>query len=274
MRSRALCIIFLLLSCLSARAQFNDCTTGLLQMASAEMDDTGVFTVTNNFLNQNALPKYYGKAGVGWYYNSFGYGVGITFFSRLELVYAMVIFDEKHHPYPGQEYRSKIFFNQDRHFAAKFLAFREGKLFKWMPAVAFGISDPVSAVGGGYFSGKIGQSGNGFFNRIYVVATKHFDTPWGEAAAHAGYQYSPRIDYDRKGPIAAVSFRPSILENRWFYPKFILEYDARTVNFGFIASVWDGRFEAMFDLQNFQWINFGLRFKLHLAGTENVPITD
>ena len=44
----------------------------------------------------------------------------------------------------------------------------------------------------------------------------------------------------------------------------ILEYDSRTVNMGFVASVWDNRFEAMFELQNFRWINFGLRYKLRI----------
>ena len=44
----------------------------------------------------------------------------------------------------------------------------------------------------------------------------------------------------------------------------IVEYDSRTVNLGLIASIWDNRFEAMFELQDFQWVNFGLRYKLRL----------
>lgn len=40
----------------------------------------------------------------------------------------------------------------------------------------------------------------------------------------------------------------------------IIEYDARTVNLGLVASVWRNHFEAMFELQNFRWINFGLRY--------------
>ena len=50
----------------------------------------------------------------------------------------------------------------------------------------------------------------------------------------------------------------------------IAEYDARTVNAGFIASVWDNRFELMFEMQNMRWINFGARFKLRLAGHDTV----
>ncbi len=43
-----------------------------------------------------------------------------------------------------------------------------------------------------------------------------------------------------------------------------MEYDSRTLNAGAIASLWEGRFEAMFELQDFRWINFGLRFKVGL----------
>ena len=65
-----------------------------------------------------------------------------------------------------------------------------------------------------------------------------------------------------------MDWQPVWLQNRWFFPKFILEYDAKNVNFGFISSIWDDRFEAMFCLQNFQWVSFGLRFKLRLKGSE------
>ena len=38
----------------------------------------------------------------------------------------------------------------------------------------------------------------------------------------------------------------------------------RTINLCLTASVWRNHFEAMFELQNFRWINFGLRFKFRL----------
>lgn len=262
MKKILLVVVFLMsLMRFSAKAQFTDCTTGLMQMASAEMEDTGVLMITNNFLNKAATPQ-------KWYYNTFGYGFSITFWSRLEVAYVLTIFDEKHHPYPGQSYRSSILFNQDRHFAAKVLALKEGEIWKWTPSIAVGISDPITGTGGDYLDDNVSSTGNGYFNRVYIVAAKHFATPWGEVGGQLGYQYSRRTDYDRNGPIAAATWRPVWLENRWFNPKFILEYDAYKVNFGFIASVWDDRFEAMFDLQGFQWISFGLRFKLRLAGTK------
>lgn len=170
---------------------------------------------------------------------------------------------------PNGTYREKIMKNQDRHFSAKVLALKEGEIWKWTPSIAFGVSDPVTGSGGDYIgSTERIESSNGFFNRYYAVATKHFDTPWGVVGGHLGYQYSKRVDWNRKGVIAAVDWRPVWIQNRWFSPKFVLEYDANTVNFGFLSSIWDDRFEAMFCLQNFQWVSFGLRFKLRLKGSE------
>lgn len=34
------------------------------------------------------------------------------------------------------------------------------------------------------------------------------------------------------------------------------------MNLGFIASIGENRFEAMFELIIFQWVNFGVRYKI------------
>lgn len=223
--------------------------------------------ITNNFLNKNYLPN--GTGGeFSWDYNTFGYGFNITFWSRLEIAYVCTIFNGEWSP-GATTYRQKIVKNQDRHFAAKVLLLREGEFGKnWIPALAIGTSDPISGTNGDYLDQKPSETGNGCFNRYYIVAAKHFQTSFGEIGAHAGYQYSVRKDWNRKGVIAGIDWRPVWLQNRWFSPKFILEYDANTPNIGFIADIWDDRFEAMFCLQNFQWVSFGLRFKLRLKGSE------
>ena len=43
--------------------------------------------------------------------------------------------------------------------------------------------------------------------------------------------------------------------------KLIAEYDSRTFNMGLIASFWDDRIEAMFELMAMKWVNFGVRYK-------------
>ena len=47
--------VALLLSVVSARAQFLDSTTGLLQMPTAVMNREGTFMITTNYLNQHTL---------------------------------------------------------------------------------------------------------------------------------------------------------------------------------------------------------------------------
>lgn len=250
---------------LSAHAQFTDSGTGLLSAPSADMNASGTFMITNNFLNEHITPD--NKTEFPWDYHTFAYGFDVTFWSRLEIAYVCVLFNGKWSP-SATTARQKIIVNQDRHFAAKVLALKEGEIWKWTPSIAFGVSDPISGTNGDYADQKPSETGNGFFNRYYAMATKHFQTSFGEVGAHLGYQYSVRRDWNRKGVIAAVDWRPVWIQNRWFSPKFVLEYDANTVNFGFLSSIWDDRFEAMFCLQNFRWVSFGLRFKLRLKGSE------
>lgn len=246
------------------RAQFTDGSTGLLQMPTAEMQDDGTFMITNNFLNKHSLSPTH------WNYNTFQYSIYVSFWGRLEIGYVCTIFNGAWDPRPEEEkgYRWTIMRNQDRHFIGRICLLREGEFrLRWMPALVVGVSDPITGSGGDYTDlDSVTTAGNGYFNRNFVVLTKHFQTPWGELGVHAGYQYNQRKDYPINGPCAGVDWTPVWIQNKGVLDnlKVILEYDSRTVNMGFIASIWDNRFEAMFELQNFQWVNFGLRYKLRL----------
>jgi hypothetical protein len=66
------------------------------------------------------------------------------------------------------------------------------------------------------------------------------------------------------GPCAAIDWVPVWLNKPNFSLKAIAEYDSRTFNIGFIASIWQDRFEAMFELMALKWVNFGVRYKLQL----------
>lgn len=243
-----------------AHAQFTDSSSGLLQMPTAEIEREGTFMITNNYLNRHSLSP------VGWGYDTFAYGFNIAFWSRLEVGYVCTIFDGKRKPNPSD--RDMIMFNQDRHFTGKFQILKEGEFgLKWMPAFAVGVSDPTTgSSSGGYADMDTEGTGNGYFNRIYAALSKNIGTPWGNVGVHLAYIYNRRTDYPINGPAVGVDWRPVWLEDLpvldWV--DLIAEYDARTVNAGFIASVWDNRFELMFELQNFRWINFGARFKVRL----------
>ena len=258
----SLVIVVMLITTIPALAQFADCSTGLLQMPTAEMQDDGTFMITNNFLNKHSL------ATSGWNYNTFQYGVTVSFWGRVEMSYICTIFNGKWNPTPGLSYRLRVMRNQDRHFSGRICLLREGEFgLDWMPAFVVGISDPVTGSGGGeYTTGDVSGIGNGFFNRNFAVLTKHFHTSWGEVGAHAGYQFNRRKDYPINAPCAGINWRPVWLQQKGIldYLDVIAEFDSRTVNLGFIASVWDNHFEAMFELQSFQWVNFGLRYKLRL----------
>jgi hypothetical protein len=262
MKSFFFCLFPLLLFCGVARAQFTDGTTGLLSIPSADMYADGTFQITNMFVNHHNLvaPK---DGWHGWEYNTFAYGFGISLWNRLEINHICVLFNGKWSKSGGQP---EWFFNQDRHFAAKVLLLKEEELWPWTPSIAVGLSDPITGAGGGnYFDrGKIYDGGNGYFNRLYLVTTKHFVTRAGKLGVSLMYQTSVRSDFINPGINFGVDWTPVWLVNDKFVPRFIVEYDNKYVNVGFIASVWENRFEAMFELQNFSWVTFGLRYLLRL----------
>ena len=243
-----------------ASAQFSDFTSGYLQTPSAEMMESGSFSIVNNYLNHHQLVQP-SDGWHGWEYNTFGYGFNVTFWSRVEITYACVLFNGHWSKSGGQP---EWYFNQDRHFAAKFLLVKEGWLKDWMPSVAVGISDPVTGAGSGEYIGSDISAMNGYFNRMYVVATKHLNTGFGQVGMTLGYQYNLRSDYKLNAPCAAVSWNPKWLNDTdKFVSSFrlIAEYDARTINVGCITSLYRQHFDLMVDLQSFRWISAGLRFR-------------
>jgi len=232
-------------------------------MPTAEMQADGTFMITNNFLNKHSLPT------SGWNYNTFQYGFAVSFWGRMEIGYVCTIFNGAWDPRPETEKGQywTIMRNQDRHFTGRICLLREGEFgLKWMPALVVGASDPTTGTGGDYTEMNVDGTGNGYFNRNFIILTKHFQTPWGELGAHAGYQFNRRLDYPINAPCLGVNWQPIWLQHKGLLDSLdvIAEYDSRTINLGLIASVWDNRFEAMFEVQRFRWFNFGLRYKLRL----------
>lgn len=247
--------VLLLVFGASTHAQFLDSTTGLLQMPTAVMNREGTFVITTNYYNYHTLPP------ATWPdYNTFGYGFDVALWNRVEVAYVCVIMRGVSY-YETQPDVPVHWVNQDRHLAAKLLLLREGDFGKeWVPALAIGCSDPISGMRGIYSPKRA------FFNRYYAIATKHFNTGWGELGTHLGYQFGFRNDFPINAPCAGVNWKPVWVHSKWLSLDLIAEYDSRTFNIGFIASLFDDHLEAMFDLQALKWVSFGLRFKMHLKG--------
>ena len=97
-------------------------------MPTAEMQPDGTFMITNNFLNKHALPT------SGWTYNTFQYGVYVSFWGRMEVGYVCVIFNDYWQGYQKRPGVTRI--NQDRHFTGRVMLLRENEFgLNWMPAL-------------------------------------------------------------------------------------------------------------------------------------------
>lgn len=260
MRKCFLILLLIFTSLIEVKAQFVDSSSGLLQMPSGRLYEESTLSITNLYINKHAL-------STKWTYDTFSYGFSYTFWSRLEVGYVLTVFVGKWDK-TAKTYQEKNIVNQDRHFTGRLQILKEGDFgLNWLPNIVVGMSDPATSFGDeeGYGSASQITSGNGYFNRTFAVASKEFNTAWGPLEAHIGYQYNRRKDYRINGPCAALSWKPMWLHNQFGFlndVKAIFEYDSRTPNIGFIASMFSNKFEAMFEVQNFRWINFGLRYNL------------
>lgn len=240
-----------------SNAQFTDGTTGLLHMPSAEMQRDGTFIIGGNFLNKHNLPNQR-----WWGYDTYNYFLNITFLERLEIAYiCTLVKGQKELSYwPAQTWGK--FVNQDRHFAARLQVLKEGELWKYMPSIVLGVSDPTTGGNFDYTSMAVDGSGNGYFNRWYAAVTKHFQTGWGELGVHAAWLYNKRTDYPLNGPAVGVNFRPRFLKEL----NVIAEYDAKTINVGATYSIWSDHFNFLVELQDGKYVSAGLLYKVNLLG--------
>ena len=248
------CLLFGVLTC---KAQLTNGVTGLLHMPSADMQRDGTLMIGGNFLNRHNLPNNF-----WWGYDSYNYFLNVTFFKRLEIAYVCTLFKGKKENSYWPEITWGKFVNQDRHFAARLQVLREGEWWKHMPAVVLGVSDPKTGGLFEYTDWAVKGSSNGFFNRMYLAMTKHFDVRVGELGVHAAWLYNRRTDYPLNGPAVGVNFKPAFHKEL----NLIAEYDSKTVNVGFTYSMWSDHFNLLFELQDGKYVSAGLVYKVNLIG--------
>ncbi len=232
MQKTKLLLILTLLPWLSLKAQYSMGTTGLLNTPSAEMQETGTFTIGGNFLPQEITPATFR-------YNTGNYFVGITFFSFLELNYRCILFKTS---YMSEKPK---FNQQDRSLSARLRPIKEGK---YMPAIVIGTNDPFNDYGENYFA------------TVYGVTTKNFRIGEHKIGISGGYYYplsDANTEYD--GVFGGISYTPAFCKPL----SVIAEYDSSGFNVGAAVKLWKHVSVNLFT-REFKCISGGIRYECTL----------
>ena len=207
---------------LGLQAQEYNGLTGLLQVPSAETDSAGTFRGGGMFLDKRFTPAKLNFQGEK--YNTFSYGVGVTFFRWLELSYCASLLKM----YKNNKKTEGVgYYNEDRRVNVKFLPLYEGR---WWPAIAVGMDDV-----GRFKRIKTGTGGNNYYQNAYIAATKHFDIRGWELGAHLAYRYYTHdVNSKRRGVAGGLTLRPA-----FYRPlRLVTEWDGAGVNVGIDAMLW------------------------------------
>ena len=255
MRKKWMTAAFGLLMACPAMAQFTYGTTGLLHMPTADMQPDKTLLFGGGRLNKQATPS-------RWSYDTWNYYVNITFLPFMEVGYTCTIFDEWTH---GGKLHMK---NQDRSFHGRLRLWKEGWWKEWTPQIVVGVNDVTTGAGTDYTELGVEGDGNGYFNRYYVAATKHFDWKgwWG---VHAAYLYNKRNRDKLNGPAVGVDYRFALASGSlWSRAlnglNLMGEYDSKYVNVGAKYSLWKERINLVGELRKCKYPSVGLYFKVTL----------
>jgi hypothetical protein len=203
------------------KAQFTYGTTGLLNTPTADMQKDKTFMFGGGYLDTHT-------SSARWFYDTWNYYINITIFPWLEVNYNM----ELHKAVPNDRGNTIFwvprtygkFANQDRQFSVRLRVWKEGWWKAWTPQIVIG-SDDVSSNSWGDTSRRFevaDNSSNGFNNRYYIAATKHFAFKGaGNLGAHLSYLYNKRSDYPLNGVAVGVNFRFGLPEEKCGFNKFL-----------------------------------------------------
>lgn len=198
-------ICLMLLSAVTARAQYSMGTAGMLNAPSAEMHETGTFVIGGNFLPKSINP---------FKYNTGNYFVGITLFDFMELTYRETLLKTTY-------MTEKPKFNQqDRSMSIRIRPLKEGK---YHPAIVIGAHDPFNDLGENHYQA------------VFGAATKHLD--WGEheLGLTVGYMgCTGNRNRLNNGVFGGVTYRPAFCKET----TLTVEYDTHRVNVGVAARLW------------------------------------
>lgn len=249
----------LLLLSVSVKAQFTYGTTGLLHMPTADMQKDKTFMAGGGYLNKHAMPS-------KWYYNTWNYYINITFFPWLEIGYTCSLLSAEQLGVDKLGYSG--FTNQDRSFHGRLRLWKEGWWKEWTPQIVVGVNDFTTGSGGDYMNMGVEGNGNGYFNRYYVAATKHFR--WnGEWGIHAAYLYNKRYRDKLNGPAVGIDYQFALPQTSFLNKavnglNLMAEYDSKVVNVGAKYMLWKDHINIIGELRECKYPSIGAYFKIHL----------
>lgn len=239
------------------KAQFTYGTTGLLHMPTADMQQDKTVMLGGGYLDQHATPS-------RWTYDTWNYYLNITFFPCLEMAYTCNIFDEM--VKRGNAWLHMM--NQDRNFSVRLRVWKEGWWKSWTPQIVAGVNDFTTGGLSDYTSMNIEGNGNGYFNRYYVAATKHFSLG-GNWGVHAAYVYNRRNKDKLNGVAFGADYQFALPETTLWQEavnnlKLMAEYDSKYVNVGAHYACWKDYINVVAEWRQCKYPSVGLYFKLHL----------
>lgn len=132
-----------------------------------------------------------------------------------------------------------------------------------------GINDFTTGEGGSdYLDTLIDGDGNGYLNRYYIAATKHFSY-YGEWGIHAAYVYNCRNKDKLNGPAFGVDYlfslpKVSTLSKVINGLNLMAEYDSKFVNIGAKYTIWKDYINIIWELRKCQYPSVGVYCKMHL----------
>ena len=243
----------------SVRAQFTYGTTGLLHMPTADMQRDKTFMLGGSYLNEHATPS-------RWNFDTWNYNLNITILPWLEISYTCTLFTAESLGLDDWGYSG--YTNQDRNFAVRLRAWKEGWWKDWTPQIVVGINDLTTGSGGDYTNMAVEGNGNGYFNRYYIAATKHLEW-FGKWGIHAAYLYNNREKDKLNGPAIGVDYQFA-LSGTEFWQKAVnglnlmAEYDSKFVNVGAKYTIWKDHINIITELRECRYPSVGVFFKVHL----------
>lgn len=195
-------ILILILTTSRIHAQYALGATGQMMIPTAEMQETGTFMGSANFLPEEVTPNKFN-------YPTMNYSVDMSLFSFVELTYRMTLLKMR-------TYNGRVgYHNQDRSNTIRIRPLKESRYF---PAVVIGADD--------LFTEKATQ----YWGDYYGVLTKTFGfCKEHQLAVTAGwYFHQGNQPAFKKGPFGGIRYTPAFCREL----KLMAEYDTNGWNLG------------------------------------------